>query len=256
MLSNMLYFVGLGLSDEKDISVKGLEIVRKCSKIFLETYTSKLLVDKKRLEEFYGREIIDADRTMVESNSDIIIDSAANEDACFLVVGDPFGATTHSDLFLRAHEKGIAVKVIHNVSIMNAIGETGLELYKFGKTTSVPFPMPNFRPETPYNVLLENKANGLHTLVLLDIKVPENRFMTVNDAIRYLLELESSRKEGAFTPETICIGIARIGSDSQKIVSGTASQLKDYDFGLPLHSLIVPGNLHFIEEDMIKFFSI
>lgn len=45
----MLYIIGLGLSDEKDISVKGLEIVRKADRVYLETYTAVLLVDKERL---------------------------------------------------------------------------------------------------------------------------------------------------------------------------------------------------------------
>lgn len=42
----MLYLVGLGLSDETDITVKGLDIVRKASRVYLEAYTSILLVDK------------------------------------------------------------------------------------------------------------------------------------------------------------------------------------------------------------------
>jgi len=42
----MLYLIGLGLSDETDITAKGLEIVRKASRVYLEAYTSILLVDK------------------------------------------------------------------------------------------------------------------------------------------------------------------------------------------------------------------
>ena len=45
----MLYLVGLGLSDEKDITVRGLEVVKKASRIYLEAYTSILLVDKAKL---------------------------------------------------------------------------------------------------------------------------------------------------------------------------------------------------------------
>lgn len=45
----MLYLIGLGLSDETDITVKGLEIVKKCSRVYLEAYTSILLVDKEVL---------------------------------------------------------------------------------------------------------------------------------------------------------------------------------------------------------------
>lgn len=45
----MLYLIGLGLSDETDVTVKGLEIVKKCSRVYLEAYTSILLVPKETL---------------------------------------------------------------------------------------------------------------------------------------------------------------------------------------------------------------
>lgn len=45
----MLYFIGLGLGDEEDITVKGLNIIRKCSRVYLEAYTSILGVGKERL---------------------------------------------------------------------------------------------------------------------------------------------------------------------------------------------------------------
>ena len=47
--SIMLYLVGLGLADEKDITVKGLEIVKKAERVYLEAYTAILLVEKEQL---------------------------------------------------------------------------------------------------------------------------------------------------------------------------------------------------------------
>lgn len=41
----MLYFIGLGLGNEKDITINGLEAVKKSKKVFLESYTSILGVD-------------------------------------------------------------------------------------------------------------------------------------------------------------------------------------------------------------------
>ena len=41
-------------------------------------------------------------------------------------MGDPFCATTHADIYLRAIKKGIIVEVIHNASIVSAVGCTGL----------------------------------------------------------------------------------------------------------------------------------
>ncbi|KAF4805381.1 hypothetical protein TURU_001137 [Turdus rufiventris] len=87
----MLYLVGLGLGDAKDITVKGLEAVRRCRRVYLEAYTSVLTVGKEALEEFYGKELILADREMVEQEADSLLKEADVSDVAFLVVGDPFG---------------------------------------------------------------------------------------------------------------------------------------------------------------------
>ncbi|EAU39248.1 diphthine synthase [Aspergillus terreus NIH2624] len=169
----MLYLVGLGLADETDITVKGLEVVKKAERVYLEAYTSILLVDKEKLEAFYGRPVIVADRELVESGSDDILAGADKTDVAFLVVGDPFGATTHTDLVLRARELGIESKVIPNASIMSGIGCTGLQLYNFGQTVSMVFFTENWKPSSYYDRVKENVQLGLHTLVLVDIKVKE-----------------------------------------------------------------------------------
>jgi len=132
-----LYFIGLGLNDEKDITLRGLEAVKKCKKLYLESYTSILQCPVARLERLYKKKIILADREMVEQQAETtILADAAKGNVGFLVAGDPMAATTHADLFLRAKEKGIDVKIINNASVMNAVGNTGLELYKFGRTTT------------------------------------------------------------------------------------------------------------------------
>lgn len=251
-----LYLIGLGLDNEKDITLKGLEAVKKCIYLYLEDYTSKLSVPIEKLEKLYGKKITPANREMVEKNADNILDKAMKSDTGFLVVGDVFSATTHIDLYLRAKEKGIDVKVINNTSILNAVGIVGLELYKYGKTTSMPFFEPSFRPETPYNVVKENMSLGLHTLVLLDIKKDLGRYMTVNEAIAQFLEIEDSRKEKVFTESLKIIGCARICSETQKIRYGNAAELLEKDFGEPLHCIIIPGKLHFMEEEMLKLWEL
>lgn len=134
-----LYVIGLGLGDERDVTVKGAEAIRKCTTVFLESYTSILSISKERLEVAFGRPIEIAWRETVESESHRILEPAKTSDVAFLVVGDPFGATTHTDLILRAQECGIETHIIHNASIMNACGACGLQLYNFGHTVSIPF---------------------------------------------------------------------------------------------------------------------
>lgn len=242
----MLYFVGLGLNDEKDISVKGLEAVKKADFIFLETYTSVLNCTIKDLENFYGRKIIKADRNLVEKNSDEIIERAKTKNVCFLAIGDPMCATTHADLLLRAKEKGINVEIIHNSSIISAIGATGLEVYKFGKITSIPFENENIK--SPYEIMKVNLKNKMHTLFLLDLMPDENKFLTIKEAIEYLI------REGMKKTMKV-LACARIGSKSQKIGYGEAEKLINIDFGNPPYCLVVPAELHFMEDEMLKLYS-
>ncbi len=246
-----LFLIGIGLNDEKDISVRGLEIVRSCEAIYLESYSSLLNCSIADLERFYGKKIIVADRKLVEQ-SDEIISAAANKNVALLVIGDPWGATTHIDIMLRCRQKSIPFKVINNASIITAVGITGLQIYKFGKTTSVPYPDKNFRPETSYEIINQNRLLGLHTLLLLDIRPDLGKFMTIAEAIDVLLEIESRKHQKAFTPETFCVGCARIGTENFVVKAGTAGELKKFDFGKQPHCLIVPGELHFVEEDALS----
>jgi precorrin-2 methylase len=89
--SVMLYLIGLGLADEQDITLRGLNAIQKCTRVYLESYTSILHIPKDRLESFHSKTIIVADREMVESQADDILHNAQKEDVAFLVVGDPFG---------------------------------------------------------------------------------------------------------------------------------------------------------------------
>jgi len=245
-----LYFIGLGLGNEKGITLDGLEAVKKCDFVYLENYTSILNCTKEDLKKFYNKKIILARRDLVEADNNEIIENAKAKSVAFLVAGDPFAATTHIDLFLRAKKEGIKCIVIHNASIITAVGSTGLQVYKFGKTTSIPFENENV--ESPYDVLKGNLSLGLHTLFLLDLNPDEEKFLSVNDALRYLLKIELKRNEKIFSEKTLCIGCARIGSESQIIKAGTVKELLKFDFGKPPHCLIVPGKLHFMEEEALK----
>ena len=248
-----LYFIGLGLSNEKDISINGLEAVKKCDIVYLENYTSILNCKKEDLEKLYSKKIILARRSLVEADNNEIIENAKAKNVAFLVIGDPFAATTHIDLFLRAKKEGIKCNVIHNASIASAVGITGLQVYKFGKITSIPLENENI--ETPYDVLKGNLSLGSHTLFLLDLNPDEEKFMSVNDAIRYLLKVELKRNERIFSEKTLCVGCARIGSESQVIKAGSAKDLLKFNFGKPVHCLIVPGKLHFMEEGALELYS-
>ncbi|GAW80514.1 diphthine synthase [Plasmodium gonderi] len=267
----VLYIIGLGLGDEKDISVKGKEIIEKSDVVYLESYTSVLFVSKDILEEFYKKHIKEVDRNFAEENCEQILEEAINKKVSFLVVGDPLCATTHHDIILRAKRKNIQVQIIHNASIMSAIGESGMQLYNFGQTVSIPYFEENYRPTSFYDKIKVNLDNNFHTLCLLDIKIKErtienimknkniyepSRFMTVNEAIEQLIYCESVHKQNVITDNTQGIAIVRIGSNNQQIISGKLLVLKSVHYNDPLHSLIICSPiLHDIEKEYFDLYS-
>lgn len=68
---------------------------------------------------------------------------------------------------MRAKTLGIEVEVVHNASIMNAVGACGLQLYRFGEAISIPFFTDTWRPDSFYDKIKANRTIGLHTLCLL-----------------------------------------------------------------------------------------
>lgn len=250
----VLYIIGLGLGDEKDISVKGKELIDQSDVIYLESYTSILFISKDKLEEYYKKKIYEVDRNFAEENCEQILDEAINKKVSFLVVGDPLCATTHHDIILRAKKKNIDVQVIHNASIMSAIGESGMQLYNFGQTVSIPYFEGDYKPTSYYNKIKINLDNNFHTLCLLDIKVKERtienimknkniyeppKFMTVNEAIEQLIYCESVHNENVITKNTLAIAIVRIGSKDQQIVSGNLFTLKTQKYNDPDRKSVV-----------------
>ncbi len=248
-----LYLIGLGLSTEKDISVRGLEIVKSCDLVYLENYTSLLQTSVASLEKMYQKKIILADRKTAEQLDEKIVNEAKTRNIAFLIIGDPVAATTHIELFKLAKERDVPVQIIHNASILTAIGTTGLQLYKFGRTTSIPFVEDVPQLETPYLIYRENSLLGMHTLFLLDLKPEINKFMTVNNAIEILEKIEAKKQDKIITKDTLIIGCARLGSADFLIRAGPLKEIKQFDFGKLPHCLIIPAKkLHFVEEEMLE----
>ena len=248
----MLYFVGLGLFSEYDISYKGFKALQSVDCIYAEFYTAKLmggnidnLIDKLDVP------FITLKREDVE-DCNVIINEAMTKDIAFVTAGDSLMATTHTELYVEAVNKGIETRIIHGSSIFSAAPAlAGLQAYKFGKTTTVPFPDENFFPHSPYDAIKLNSSIGLHTLVLLDIQAHKDRYMTINEAIDYLRKVESERGEHVFDDDCIVIGIAQAGSDHPIVKGGRVADVADFDFGNPLHCMIVPGDLHFLEAEAL-----
>lgn len=248
----MLYFIGLGLYDEKDISLKGIEALKKVDDIYAEFYTANLFgTTLSALEEIISKEIRVLTREEVEEYN-IPLNAAMEKDVAFLTAGDPLIATTHTDMMIGAKKINIETTVIHSSSILSAApGLAGLQAYRFGKVTTVPFPEESYFPHSPYLVIKANMELDAHTLVLLDIKAHENRYMSANEGLEYLLKVENDRKENILSEGSLAVVIARAGSNKPVVRADKIKTLISEDFGGPLHSLIIPGKLHFMEAEYI-----
>ncbi len=253
MKKGCITFIGLGLYDEKDITIKGLEEIKKCDEVYAEFYTAKLMgTDIKKIEKQIGKKIKNLSRAETEDGK-IILDVAKVKKIAFLTGGDPMTATTHVDLRLRAEKLDIKTKVIHGNSIVSAVpGLLGLQNYKFGRITTLVYPEKNYFPTSPYKVISENKKMGLHSLILLDIQAENDKFMTANEGLKLLLDMEEKHKEKLFLKDSIVCVVARAGSKDPVTIAGSFIDLIKKDFGPPLHTLVIPGNLHFMEIEALQ----
>ena len=239
----MLYLIGLGLGNEKDLSLNALEILKKCKYIYLENYTSNIGFNIEDLEKLINNKITFADRNLVENKAEEILKKATNYETAILIKGDIFSATTHIDLFLRAKEKKIEIKLLNNTSILTAVGNSGLSLYNFGKISSIPFNNENIK--TPIDNLKNNLNIGLHSLFLLDLN--NDKFMDFKQALSYLLK---ELKEDSYA-----VILAGLGNENI-IKYGKIKDLLKLSIEAYPQSIIIPGKMHFMEEEMLNLFRI
>ena len=241
----MLSFIGLGLYDERSITVRGRDALAEADCAFAEWYTSRLAgADVETLEATHDIDIEVRDRAGVEQHPEPILDAAADSHAAFLTAGDTMISTTHADLRLRAHERGIETRVIHGTTAQTAASSlTGLQNYRFGKATTLPFEETHGGvPGSVVETIEANQERDLHTLVYLDIDGEKERFLT-GDVAAGLLADE--------LPEDRGVVVGQAGSDDPTVRAGPLSELAKGSFGPPLHLLVLPGELHPIEEDAL-----
>jgi diphthine synthase len=247
-----LAFVGLGLDDERGLSARALEALRRAGTVFAEEYTAVAPPGTlERLSKTLGRPVRRLDRSETESEAPVL-DALGRGDAALLVVGDPFGATTHVALRLAAERAGHRWRYYPNASILTAApGFLGLMPYRFGRTVSLPFPAAGFEPRSPVEQIGANRARELHTLLLLDLRPDEGRFLTAGEALAILRERDPAAAViGDETPVAVA---ARVGRDDAAGFFGPFARLRGHHFGAPMHAVVVPAaTLHFEEAAALE----
>jgi diphthine synthase len=234
----MLYLIGIGLN-KHGISEEALEVLRGCHKVYLENYTVDFPYEQLKGFKGLNKKIKPIGREEVESN--LLIKEAKSKKIALLVYGSPLFATTHMSLLLDAKDACVRVKVIYAASIFDALGETGLQLYKFGKITSMPDWKDKGKSDSFMDVVSDNLKIKAHSLILSDIGLGSKRALG---------QLEEAAKDKKVKLDKIIL-CSQMGTDYSKIYYDSISKLKKQKVDLPF-CIIVPSDLHFLEKQGLK----
>jgi len=248
-----LFIVGIGVSDEQSLPLAGIAALKGCGRIFAESYTNLLPEGTlQRIESLIGRKIELLSREQVEGEKLLLV-SAQSQPTALLVAGDPMIATTHVSLLLAAKKKGIPVKMLHASSVISAaISESGLQAYKFGKTTTLAYWRENYKPLSAYDVVAENLSRNAHTLLLLDIDEALGP-MKPSVAAKTLLEMESSAKKGIFTKDKKIVLLSALGREGQNVRYCPLLDITEGKMdGSSPSVFVVLAKLHFLEEEFLQ----
>lgn len=252
-----LAFIGAGLGDERDLSRRALDYLRSADRVFVEQYTSRFSDGAlDRLESEIGRAVERLDRAAVESGEVVLGALGVSQRVVLLTPGDPFAATTHLALRLAAESAGHAWKYFPAASALVAVaGYLGLIHYRFGRTVTLPIAEPGYDPRSPFEHALQNRTQGLHTLVLLDVQADRGRYLTAD---RALAAFDRFDPENVHIHRDVPFGVvARVGTDQAGGWWGDRLSLANVDFGPPTHSLVLPATeLHFQEEAAVRRFRV
>jgi diphthine synthase len=248
----MIALISMGLFDEKDLTLRGIEETRKSGKVYIEFYTGKWHGNLKNLEKMIGKKVTELKRSDLEENSRKIVDEAKKQDIAILIQGSAVVQTTHLALIEEAKKLGIKTKIIHNASIISTIGETGLHPQKFGQYTTIPFPerTKGKLPKSVFEVIKENQKRGLHTLCLLDLDMENNRYMFLGEALTILI------KGKVVSEDSKIVVFASVGSDRPLIAYGKVKSLINRNVTNIPAILIVPGRLHYTEDEFLKLYTV
>jgi diphthine synthase len=237
----MLYLIGLGLN-ERSISKEALEIIPRCKRVYLENYTVDFPYTEQALIDEIGKKVTIADRSKVESLE--MIDEAKKMDIALLVYGSPLNATTHIALIQEAIASGVKYRIMNNASILDAVAETGLQLYKFGKITSMPYWKQSYEPDSFMEVVKENLSIKAHSLILIYINMDISKTMDQ-------LEKAAQKHEVKLKKLIVC---QCLGTKRQKILYRDINEIKEFSGVQKPYCIIIPGELHFVEKEFLRNF--
>ncbi len=265
--NNMLNLIGTGLN-ENSLTVKALEAIKNSNEVYLENYTVDFPYTIEELESAINKSLYSCkvraegeqsnsgqtsetsltnskikisplNREEVEDES--IIKKAKNKNISLLVYGDSLSATTHTQLILACKKSNVEFKIFHNASILTAIAETGLQLYKFGKTSSMPTWTDSWKPDSFIEYIKQNQSIGAHSLLLIDIALP------IEKAIKQLKKAAQNH-EVELDEIIVC---KNLGTKNSEIIYDKLEKIKNIQSPF---CFIIPSELQKMEKEFLDTF--
>lgn len=247
----MLFLIGLGLSKD-DITLAALDACRHCHELYLDRHTSR--IDSATIDYISsatGKRISDLARQDMEEGAKELVGSASRKDIAILCGGDPLMATTHKILLIEAARQDVHTRIIHSNSIITAaIGESGLDFYRFGKVCTIPKWSQNYKPVSFYETIHNNITNDAHTLILLDYDPKSESTISIREAIATLEEAEKAYKKGIVRDDSYIMVLHNISAKDSKLIYVQIKEAKRMDIG-GMNALIIHSGLSDIEKETI-----
>ncbi len=247
----MLFLVGLGLS-EKEIPVGTIEVCKKCE-LYMDRFTS-IISDNtvNYVENATGKRITELSRQEMEENANEIVRKASGKDIAILIGGDPLIATTHKILYIEAKKQGVDTQIVHaNSIITTAIGESGLDFYRFGSPCTIPKWSEHYSPVSFYEKIAANLKMKEHTILLLDYDSKNKCTISIKEAMKTLKMAELHYKKGIITDETKIILLHNMAQDDNKVVLTNINKAKSLDYE-GINIIIMPAEPTDIEREAVK----
>jgi len=277
---NGLILIGTGVGSLSQMPICGVDAAARSAFCFLEGYTSIFAEgDIRNLEEKVGT--IEVLRREEVENPVKLLSLAKESLVSLFVVGDPLQATTHVDLLLRCHDDNIPTEVIHASSVTTLVsGGLGLQNYRFGRQVTLAFPVGDYLPTSPLEMLCEGNFLGNHVLILFDLDPTasgdvEPIPMTPEQAV-LILELMAQKLRNDWPPhldgddvktrlraaaiksclerpirEWFGILCSDLGSRDQRIRRGSLGEIANLAGG-KIHCMVIPGELQGLEAEAVE----
>jgi diphthine synthase len=248
----MLYLAGLGLCSN-DIPSSAVKLLGK-TELYLERYTSFIPDDTLSfIKEQTGKAPTELKRADLEDGAKEFVARAKAKDITLLVGGDPLVATTHKIIINEAAKQGVSVSVVHAQSILSAaIGESGLDFYRFGQIITIPRWSEHYKPVSFYEIIEGNAKRKLHSLLLLDYDAETRSSLQPGEAVITLLQAESEYKMGIISSDTKILLLHNVSLADKAIRYATLKEAQSIVFSIGPTLMIMPSALTDIEMETLR----